>query len=365
MLAFRGDRDWRNDGERHETRPAAAVKALVKRAPGPGQLALVDLPDPHPGPGQVVIRVMAGALCGTDLHIAHGTFPCRPPLVLGHELAGTVAEVGPGVEGVRAGDGVTTETDASFCGRCAYCRAGDMHLCPERTGIGTTADGGFAEYVAVPAGGVHRLPDGVDLAAGALTEPLAVAVHAVVERGQVRQGERVVVIGPGTVGLLAAQVALARGADVTVAGLARHADRFRLAAELGVTATAALDVPGELEAIVARAGGLGVDRAIECSGSEEGLERAIRLLRKGGWLVQVGFFGTPRVGLDLDTLVNRELTLVASRGKRPTSFLIALDLLRDGRVEPGRLITHRFPLDAWEAAFAAAEAPGAKVLLEM
>ena len=341
------------------------MKALVKTASGPDHLALVDRAEPRAGPGQVVMRVAVGALCGTDVHIAHGTFPCRPPLVLGHELAGVVAEVGAGVASVRVGDRITTETDASFCGRCAYCRAGDMHLCPERTAIGTTADGGFAEYVALRAGGVHVLPEGLDLAAAALTEPLAVAVHAVAERGQVGPGQRVVVIGPGTIGLLVAQVALAEGASVTVAGLARHAGRFELARSFGIGATAALDVPAEREAILRQGDGLGVDCVFECAGSAAALDGALGLLRKGGRLIQVGFNGVGRTAIDLDTLLNRELTLVASRGKRPTSFRKAVDLLLDGRVTTGPLITHRFPLAAWREAFETAERPGTKVVLEV
>jgi D-arabinose 1-dehydrogenase-like Zn-dependent alcohol dehydrogenase len=135
------------------------MKALVKTAPGRGAMELRELPDPIAGPGQVLMAVRAAALCGTDVHIAQGTYPVRPPLVLGHELAGIVSAVGPGVDGIRTGERITTETDASVCGRCAYCRVGDQHLCPDRTAIGTTADGGFAELVVA---GVHRLPDGVD-----------------------------------------------------------------------------------------------------------------------------------------------------------------------------------------------------------
>lgn len=333
----------------------------MKTEPGPGHLALIEMPEPRPGPGQVKIRVAAGALCGTDVHIAHGTWPARVPLVLGHELAGVVAELGADVDDLHVGQRVTTETDASFCGACPYCRAGDRHLCAQRTGIGTTADGGLADAVVVPAGGVHRLPDNVDFDAGALTEPLAVAVHAVVERGQVGGGDRVAVIGPGTIGLLAAQVARAQGAEVTLCGLRRHRERFRLARALGIESTLALDETRAADALRAR----GVDRVIECSGSPEALREALGLLRKGGMLVQVGFFGLPRVELDLDTFINRELSLVASRGKRPTCFRIALQLMGDGRVESVSLITHRFPLTAWRAAFEAGERHGTKVLLEM
>jgi L-iditol 2-dehydrogenase len=339
------------------------MRALVKTATGPGHLALLDRPEPHAGPGQVKIQVKAGGVCGTDLHIAHGTWPVKPPLILGHELSGVVVEVGAGVVELQVGDRVTSETDATFCGTCAFCRAGDMHLCPKRTGIGTSADGSFADYLVIRAGGVHRLPDSVDFVSGALTEPLAVAVHAVVERGQVRLGERVVVIGPGTIGLLAAQVAQTRGADVVVAGLARHTARFALARRLGIAHTIALDEPGSLDQVKALDDGLGVHKVIECSGNQVAVGQAIHLLRKGGWLVLVGFFMVPGVELDLDLAINKELTLVTSRGKRPTCFRMALELSGEGRVNPAALITHRFPLSEWQAAFAAAEQRGAKVVL--
>ncbi len=339
------------------------MRALVKTTAGPCGLALRELPDPVAGPGQVVMAVRAAALCGTDVHIAHGTIPIRPPLVPGHELAGVVASVGPGVSGDLLGERITTETDASVCGECAYCRAGDQHLCPSRTAIGTTVDGGFAELVAVPASGAHALPAQLDFAAGALTEPLAVAVRAVTERGEIQPGEDVVVVGPGTIGLLAAQVARAAGATVAVGGLARHAARFGLARALGIERTFSLELPAEREAATGGRDGLGVDVVIVCSGAPDAIETGLRLLRKGGRLVQVGFTGGKRVALDLDTIVNRELTIVASRGKRPTSFRTALDLIarRDVVLEP--LITHRYPLAAWEAAFATAARPGTKVVL--
>lgn len=341
------------------------MKALVKVAPGPGAMELCELPDPVAGPGQVLMAVHAAALCGTDVHIAHGTYPTRPPLVLGHELAGVVAGVEPGVEGVALGDRITTETDGSVCGRCAFCRAGDQHLCPERTAIGTTVDGGFAELVAVPAAGVHRLPEGVDFVAGALTEPLAVAVRAVVERGAVQPGEEIVVVGPGTIGLLAAQVALAQGAGVTVVGLGRHSARFDLARDLGIERTAALDDAGERDAVARGGDGLGVDVVVECSGDPDMVAAGLHLLRKGGRLIQVGFAGGRSVPVELDLLVQRELALVASRGKRPSCFRIALDLVAAGRVTPGRLVTHRFPLAEWAEAFETAARPGTKVVLEV
>lgn len=304
----------------------------------------------------------AGALCGTDVHIAHGTWPVRTPRILGHELAGTIAEIGDGVEGFALGQRVTTETDASFCGTCALCLAGDMHLCARRTGIGTSADGGFADYVAVPARGAHPLPDSVDLETGALTEPLAVAVHAVVERGLVHAGDQVAVVGPGTIGVLAALVAQAQGAAVTLVGLDRHRDRFRLARSLGIGSSLVLDDPGEEQPVEAPDGAM--DVVVECSGAPSAFQRTPGLLRKGGRIVLVGFYGEP-VTADLDLLINHELSLVASRGKRPTSFRIALELMGSRRVDPARLITHRFPLLEWQAAFTAAESSGTKVVIQV
>lgn len=341
------------------------MKALVKTATGPGGLELQDLARPVPGSGQVLLAVRAAALCGTDVHIAHGTMPIRPPLVLGHELAGVIAEVGPNVAGLEVGDQVTTETDASFCGECAFCRAADQHLCPKRTAIGTSSPGGLAEFVSIPAAGVHRLPAGVDFATGALTEPLAVAVRAVVERGALGPGQDVVVIGPGTVGLLVAQVAVAGGATVTVAGLARHAARFELARRLGIGRTAALDVEEDRASIAAGRDGLGVDVIIECSGDPDAFAAGLRLLRKGGRAILVAFTPGRTVPVDLDLVVQRELSIVASRGKRPSCFEIALGLIEEGRVQPGPLISHRYPLEGWAEAFETADRSGTKVVVEI
>jgi L-iditol 2-dehydrogenase len=341
------------------------MRAIVKTTTGPGGLDLQQVDDPVPEVGQVVMAVRAAALCGTDIHIAHGTIPVQPPLILGHELAGVVAAVGAEVTGIEIGERITTETDASFCGICAFCRDGDQHRCPRRTGIGTSSAGGLAEAVAIPANGIHRLPDSVDFVAGALTEPLAVAVRAVVERGAIAPDEDVVVIGPGTIGLLAAQVARSRGATVTVAGLARHAARFHLARQLGISRTAALDDAAQLGAIARGHDGLGVDVVVECSGAVESVATGLRLLRKGGRMILVAFTPGQTVPMDLDLVVQRELTIVASRGKRPSCFRIALDLLESGAVWTLPLVSHRFPLEQYAQAFETASISGTKVAFEV
>jgi 2-desacetyl-2-hydroxyethyl bacteriochlorophyllide A dehydrogenase len=206
----------------------------------------------------------------------------------------------------------------------------------------------------------------VDVVAGALVEPLAVAVHAVVERAAVQSGERVLVVGPGTVGLLAAQVAGARGARVTIAGLARHAARFRLAEELGIGGSIRIDDEAGLAALCAATStedGGGFDVAFECSGGVERLADCLRLVRKGGRVTLVGFYGGPAPVL-AQVVVDGELSLIGARGKRPSSFRQAVQLLGDGGVDAARLITHRFPLTSWEEALEVAARPGTKVVFD-
>ncbi len=340
------------------------MRALAKIAEGEGNLALVDVPQPKPGPGQVKIKIEAGGICGTDIGIYSGKWSVKIPRILGHELSGVIVGVGEGVSDLSVGDRVTTETDAFVCGTCSYCRSGNEHMCPQRKAIGTSADGGFADYLAIRAAGVHRLPDEVSFAAGALSEPLAVAVHAVHERGQVQPGEWVVIIGPGTIGLLAAQVALACGGRVVVTGLSRHSERFRLARSLGIEHTIALDEPAGVNWIKELDEGLGPHKVIECSGAPLAARQGLQLVRRRGWLVLVGFFYQD-VELDLDFLINKEVLLLASRGKRHSCWPIALDLLARGQVNTEVLITHRYPLTEWEAAFVKAQERGVKVLLNI
>ena len=213
--------------------------ALVKQSPGPGHVALKDVPEPEPGPGQVKIRVECAGICGSDLHILHWDIRLnlRPPAVMGHEFSGVVAAVGDGVEGLGAGDRVTAETTFKSCGVCRHCRAGSYNLCPEKELIGYVHDGCFARYCVVPAERVHPLPENVSFEEGALCEPLACCVHAATEQTQVRAGDRVVVAGVGAVGLLCAQVARACDAEVILCGTDADGDRFEVARAIGASST--------------------------------------------------------------------------------------------------------------------------------
>ena len=340
------------------------MRALVKFAPGPGNVEVRDVPAPELTPGTVLIDVHAVGICGTDRRAIAGGEDMRLPVTLGHEVAGTIRAIAPDVDSpLKVGDPVTVETDAYRCGRCAYCRKEEYNRCPYRLGIGTTVDGGLAEQLVMPADTVHKLPDTVPMYAAALTEPLAVAVHAVVEQGPPLAGEVVVVIGPGAVGLLCAQVARAVGATVVLVGRSRHAERLANARRMGVAHT--VDSESEdVEAVVrSLTDGYGAHSVFECSGGNGVLEGVPRLLRRGGRIVLVAFFDeAPSV--DVDRLTQHELELVGARGKRASSFRTALRLMEDGQVDLERVVGARLPLDEWEAGVELV-AGGIKVVIEV
>ena len=232
---------------------------VAKLAPGPGNVALAERPEPTARPGHVVLDVTAAGICGTDLHIEDDEFPSRPPVTLGHEVSGVVGELGDGVDDGWLGARVVTETYFSTCGICAWCRAGRRNLCPERRSIGSAVDGGFAPRVEVPAGNLHRVPDWLDGMAAAMTEPLACCCQSLPER-VIRDGDEVLVVGPGPGGL-ARRAGGRRGGWARSTSAARRATgpASTSAGSLGyATSTTDDDPPGEFDVVV------------ECSGHEAG-----------------------------------------------------------------------------------------------
>jgi L-iditol 2-dehydrogenase len=343
-----------------------ALKALVKFAPGRGNVEVRDVPEPMPGPHQVKVEVKAAGVCGSDLHIYHDeiAIPVLPPVVMGHEFAGLVAEVGEGVESVRPGDRVTCETTAWFCGQCLPCRAGHYNMCAHRRVIGYSADGCFAPYCVVHERQVHLLPEGVDLIAGALTEPLACCVHAVLELTSVTAGDLVVVAGPGAIGLLCMQLARAAGATVVVTGMATDADRLSLAKRLGAELTVDLSAQDLAQVVAHLTAGQGADVYLECSGAPTAARQGLAITRRGGQYTQVGLFPQP-FELAFDTIAYRELRVTGSLGQRSSSWRRGLALLGQGLVDTRSLVSHILPLDGWQEAFHLVESrQGLKVVLE-
>jgi L-iditol 2-dehydrogenase len=338
-----------------QTIPSEAV-ALGKLAPGKGNIGLRRQSVPSPGPAQVIVEVLATGICGTDLHIADDEFPYEAPVTMGHEVTGEVAAVGPGVDDSWIGQRVACETYFSYCDECEHCRAGFPNLCDERRSIGSKVDGGFTRWMRIPVRNLHVLPEGVGMAAGALTEPLACVTNCLFDPPVIDAGERVLVVGPGTMGILAAQAARAAGGDVVVAGLERDRHRLDVADSLGMETLLLGDGNDDLEPRP--------DVVCECSGSAGGAGFGLEQVRKGGRFVQVGIFGRP-VEIPLDQVLYKELVFTSGNASTPTSWRRAIALLEQGLVELDPLVSDVVPLAEWEKAFAwTREGRGMKVVID-
>ncbi len=343
----------------------AGMKALVLT--GPSHFDYADVPITELADDEVLVEVRACGICGSDVHGMDGsTGRRRPPVVMGHEAAGVVAGVGAGVDGWAEGERVTFDSTVS-CGRCHFCRQGQVNLCDERRVLGVSCeeyrrDGAFAEYVAVPARILYRLPDGLSFERAALLETLSVAVHAV-RRSGVSPGDTAVVVGTGMVGLLVVQALRAYGCG-RVIGVDLDAGRLALAEQFGAE-TISGDAAAVAGAVLERTGGLGADLAIEVVGLSAAVQTAVASVRKGG---RVGLVGnlSPMVELPLQAAVTRELTLYgscASSGEYPE----CIELLSSGQVDVGPLISAVAPLSEGASWFERlrAGAPGLmKVVLQ-
>ncbi len=318
------------------------MKALVLTAPG--KLEYGDVPVEEPAKDEVLVEVRACGICGSDVHGMDGsTGRRRPPVVMGHEATGVIASLGASVSGFAEGERVTFDSTVS-CGRCRFCARGQVNLCDDRRVLGVSCEeyrknGAFAEYIAVPARILFRLPDNVSFERAVLLEPLAIAVHAVLHTG-VEPGDTAVVVGTGMVGLLVVQALKAYGCE-RVIGVDLDPGRLSLAERFGaetICGDAATVVPVVLEAT----GGAGADLAIEVFGASASLETAVACVRKGG---RVGLVGnlSPRVDLALQAVVTRELTLYgscASAGEYPE----CIELLSSAKVDVDPLISAVVPL---------------------
>ncbi|QIS18641.1 zinc-dependent alcohol dehydrogenase family protein [Nocardia terpenica] len=301
----------------------------------PGRFAVERVPDPAPRAGEVVVRVGAVGICGTDLHIVAGEFPPTPyPIVPGHEFAGEVVALGNGAAGVRVGDRVAVDPSL-FCGRCHYCAIGRGNLCENWGAVGDTVDGAMAEYVRVPAANCHRLPGHVPDPHGALVEPLSCAVHGfdVLPR---ELGSHYLIYGAGTMGLLMLQLAVAAGAAsvcVVDVNTARLEVARRLGADAAVAAADELDRPEGWEVV------------IDCTGAIAAIEDGLARVRRGGTYQQFGVAAaTARASISPFRVYNDELTIVGSMAV-VHSFGRAVDLLGEGVIDAETMITHDFPLD--------------------
>ncbi|MDJ0925487.1 MAG: alcohol dehydrogenase catalytic domain-containing protein [Acidimicrobiia bacterium] len=336
------------------TRIPQTTPAVGKLAPGVGNLGMREQPVRPPGPGEVLVEVIATGICGTDLHIVDEEFPSEPPVTMGHEITGEVAAIGDGVDATWLESRVACETYFSTCGQCHHCRDGKPNMCPKRRSIGSRVDGGFARWLTLPVRNLWRLPDHVGRHAGALVEPLACVTRILYDPPVVNAGDSVLVVGPGTMGMLTAQAARAAGGVVTVAGLTKDRHRLELATSMGFDTL----VVGDGSAPT------GFDVVAEASGHESGAALALgAVVRDGSW-VQVGIFGKA-IAVPLDHLTYGELRVRSGNASTPRSWRRALQLIDAGLVELDPLVSDIVPLQEWERAFAATRAgEGMKIVLD-
>jgi threonine dehydrogenase-like Zn-dependent dehydrogenase len=285
------------------------VKAAVFH--GPHDVRIAEVPDPvAPAEGDVVLEVLRGAICGTDAaEWDHGPVLCRPGVVLGHEFVGRVAGVGAHVDGLAVGDRVVSGAGIS-CGHCAWCRLGRTNLCEEYRTLGLQVDGGLAEYVTSPASICRRVPDACDDDAAAMTQPLAVALHALSRVG-LRSDETVAVLGAGGIGSFIVAGAARRAAEGRVVAIDIDTGRLATATALGATET--VDATGADLAELLRdlTGGVGFDVVIEATGAPHAPSAALAGARRGGRVGLVGLHGAPRE-LDLTQTILREIDIVTT-----------------------------------------------------
>jgi len=338
-----------------QTIPSEAV-ALGKLRAGVGNIGLRQQAVHDPGAGQVILEVLATGICGTDLHIADDEFPYEAPVTMGHEVTGEVVKVGPGVDESWVGNRVACETYFSYCERCEHCRAGYPNLCEDRRSIGSKVDGGFTRWMRIPVRNLHVLPESVGVAAGALTEPLACVTNCLFDPPVINAGDRVLVIGPGAMGILTAQAASAAGGHVVVAGLEQDEHRLELAGRLGLETLVLGGGAGQLEPPP--------DVVCECSGSAGGAAYGLTQAKKGGRFVQIGIFGRS-VDVPLDEVLYKELVFTSGNASTPTSWRRAIALLEQGSVELDPLVSEVVPLAEWEKAFASTrKGQGMKVVID-
>jgi L-iditol 2-dehydrogenase len=322
--------------------------AIVNFAPEPHSVELREIPVPQCGNEDVLLQVAAVGVCGSDLHqwTAEHSWPVNYPVTLGHEFAGTIVEVGPTVSGFEEGDRVCSETAAVIDSSNPMSRVGRYNLDPTRKGFGYGVDGAMTQIVRVPARCLHRVPDTLPLENAALTEPCCVAFSAVAANVSILPGDRVLVLGPGPIGILCGAIAVLRGAEVGIVGLERDAARLALAEEFGCQALS----PEQAAAWSFQRDGLGADGVVDAAGISATLKTAIDVVRPDGWISKVGW-GKDPVGFSLDPIVQKNVQLQGSFSHTWATWERVLQLLASGKLPAEKIVGGNWPLESWHEAF--------------
>jgi len=327
------------------------VKAAVLEGAKKGRLRIKDIPIPSVEDDQILVKVAACGVCHTDLHyIEHGvpTFK-KPPIILGHEASGIIEAVGGEVTGWSQGQRVLIPAVLT-CGHCAFCRMGRENICANMTMLGNHIDGAYAEYVAVPAKDLLELPDSIPLEeASIIADAISTPYHAVKNRARVQPGDTVVVFGCGGVGMNAVQLAAAAGGYVIAVDVNER--KLEWAREFGAARTINASKVERVSKEIKKMTGGGADIALEVIGNPRTIEEALECVRVGGRLCVVGY--TPEaISVVAGKIMFKELEVVGSLGCRPLDYKPLIRMVEQGRIDIKRQVTHRFPLDELDKAFA-------------
>ncbi len=326
------------------------MKAMVLRAPS--DLVLDEVARPQPAAGQVVVRVTHSGVCGTDYKIFNGSIKVPYPLIPGHEMAGEVVALGPDLQvGTSSGDAVTVGDRViidpeTYCGHCFYCQKGFTNLCPNGTLIGRDVNGGFAEYLMVPASQVFKLPASIDDRTAPMIQVLTTCLHAQ-RQVETFPGDTVAVIGLGVTGQLHVQLAKARGARVI--GITRSAEKRAMAEKLGadVTIPGGEDVVEQLRELTE---GRGADLTIETTGVLKQLEHSVHMTRFGGKVLMFGIYTAKEGALPFYDLYFKEISLISARVAKPEDYTACIALVERRQVKLDPLISDVMPLGELKAA---------------
>jgi threonine 3-dehydrogenase len=332
------------------------MKAIVKDKPGPGA-ALRDLEVPRVGLKDVLIRVKAGAVCGSDVHIyewdpwAQSVVP-RLPQILGHEFAGEVVEVGKEVHHLKAGDHVAGETHIP-CDNCYFCLTGQRHICLNMKVYGVHSQGIFSEYTTIPEPCAVKIPQEIPFSAAAMMEPCGVAVHGL-SKGIV-SGKTLAIFGCGPIGLFAVQSALAYGASRLYA-VDISENRLKMAQSFGATKAFHGEKDPLEKIILEETRGIGVDMVLEVSGSQKAYDQGLRILRKGGTFVVIGLPSKP-IQLEIPTnVMYKEAKILGITGREMyETWIQVTGLIQSGKVNLEKVVTHRLPPEKFEEGFKVAK----------
>ena len=342
------------------------MKAVVKYDNVAGATEVREVPVPSIGPDDVLVETAYIGICGSDPHMHHNkvSYKVNVPLILGHEFAGVIAEVGANVTGWKVGDRVTSETHADYCGKCVLCRTNNYHVCRERKGYGFQIDGAFAKYVRVPSRILHKVPDNVSLKEAALTEPLCVAYSSLVKHSPLKPGDLVVIIGPGPIGLLCTKIASILGAsDIVVVGTDGDDARMEIAKKMGATMTINSSQQDPVPIIMGMRDGYGADLVVDAAGFSPTLKLSLDVVRPCGQINKIGW-GPGPVGFSLDQLISKAVALQGTFSHTWDVWEKCLVLMGERTVDLGEVITHELPLDQWQKGFDLMETKeGLKIVL--